>query len=122
MAGGAGGRVVITRASIWWASLPDPLGSTPGFRQPVVVVQADAFNVSRIATVIVVALTTNLRLVAAPGNVFIPATTSGLPRDSVANVSQLYTLDRSLLTEEIGSLPHNLMARIDRGLRLVMAL
>jgi mRNA interferase MazF len=88
----------------------------------VVVVQANEFNVSRIATVIVVALTTHLRLAEAPGNVLIPATISGLPRDSVANVSQLYTLDKSLLTEEIGVAPENVMARIDRGLRLVMAL
>lgn len=113
---------MISRGAIWWASLPEPVGSTPGYRRPVVVIQADEFNASRINTVLVVALTSNLRLAEAPGNVLIPARVSGLPRDSVANVSQIYTLDKTLLTEEVSPLPPNLMRRVANGLRLVMDL
>lgn len=113
---------MITRGAIWWVSLPEPVGSIPGHRRPVVVIQADEFNASRINTVLVVALTSNLRLAEAPGNVLIPARVSGLPCDSVANVSQIYTLDKLLLTEEVSPLPPNLMRRVADGLRLVMDL
>ncbi|HET6765135.1 MAG TPA: type II toxin-antitoxin system PemK/MazF family toxin, partial [Longimicrobiaceae bacterium] len=87
---------------MWWADLSEPRGSEPGYRRPVLIVQADAFNRSRISTVLAVVLTGNLRLVEAPGNVLVPAKTSGLPRDSIANVSQLITIDRSFLDERIG--------------------
>lgn len=82
--------------------MPDPVGSGPGFDRPVVVVQGEAFNSSRIATVVVIPLTSNLRLADMPGNVFLAAKKTGLPRDSVANVSQIIVIDRDLLRERIG--------------------
>jgi mRNA interferase MazF len=110
------------RGEIWWAELPDPTASEPGFRRPVVIIQANAFNRSRIRTVIAVVLTSNLRLAEAPGNVLIPASDSGLPKDSVANVSQVITLDRIFLTERCSRLPAHLIKSIDDGLRLVLSL
>jgi mRNA interferase MazF len=112
----------MTRGEVWWADLPDPVGSAPGYRRPVLIVQSDAFNRSRLATVIVVALTANLRLVEAPGNVLIPARASGLPRDSVANASQILTVDRGRLTERIGRLPANTLDQVDDGIRVVLEL
>lgn len=91
------------RGEIWWAVLPEPRRSESGYRRPVLVIQADSFNASRIQTVIVAAITTNLQLAEAPGNVLLPARSSGLSRDSVVNVSQLLTLDRNFLTEQAGS-------------------
>jgi mRNA interferase MazF len=114
--------VVVLRGEVWWADLAAPVGSAPGVRRPVVVVQADAFNRSRIATVLAVALTSNLRLADAPGNVLVPREASGLPKDSVANVSQLVTLDRDELGARERRLPPALMRSIDRGLRLVLEL
>jgi len=96
--------VVITQGDIWWVDLPAPRGSEPGVRRPVVVVQGDAVNRSRINTVVCVVLTSNLKWENAPGNVRLAAATTGLWRDSVANVSQLVTLDRSTLTERSGKL------------------
>jgi mRNA interferase MazF len=95
---------VISQGEIWWAELLDPTGSGPGFRRPVVVVQGDSFNRSRIATVLCVPLTSNLRWAGAPGNVFLEIRLTGLPKDSVANVSQVVALDKSLLTERAGKL------------------
>ena len=112
----------MTRGEIWWADLPEPRGSEPGYRRPVLVIQANSFNQSGIRTVIVTILTGNLRLADAPGNVFLPAKVSGLPRDSVVNVSQLLTLDRSFLTEEVGKLPIHVLAEVDAGLRPVLEL
>jgi mRNA interferase MazF len=112
----------IRRGEVWWADLGEPRGSEPGFRGPVLIVQADTFNRSRISTVLVVVLTTNLRLVDAPGNVLVSARTSGLPRDSVANVSQLVTLDRGYLDERVGRLSVRVMASVDAGLKLVLGL
>ncbi len=112
----------IQRGEIWWADLPAPRRSEPGHRRPVLVVQADSFNLSRIQTVIVASITTNLRLADAPGNVLLPASVSGLPRDSVVNVSQLLTLDRSFLTEHAGTLPPRLERSVDEGLRIVLHL
>jgi mRNA interferase MazF len=114
--------VVIERGQVWWADLAEPRGSEPGFRRPVLVVQSDAFNRSRIRTVVAVVLTSNLRLVEAPGNVLVPARTSGLPKDSVANVSQVITLDRESLTEPAGRLRGGLLAAVDEGLRLVLGI
>ena len=114
--------MVIERGEIWWASLPDPRGAEPGFRRPVLVVQNDAFNRSRIQTVLAVALTSNLRLVEAPGNVLMPKKLSGLPRDSVANVSQLITVDRDFLTERVGKLRGQAIRAVNAGLRLVLDL
>ena len=114
--------MVIQRGEIWWADLDEPRGSAPGFRRPLIVVQADSFNQSRIQTVISVVLTSNLRLLDAPGNVLIPKSASGLSKDSVANVSQIVTLDRDALSERARQLPAHLMTSIERGLRLVLDL
>jgi mRNA interferase MazF len=110
------------RGEIWWADLPNPVGSEPGYRRPVLVVQDDAFTQSRINTVIVVVITSNTRLAEAPGNVLLPVEASGLPRPSVVNVSQLLTVDKSFLTERIGSLPRFVQDEVDEGLRLVLCL
>src|SRR6266498_2241373 len=110
----------LQRGEVWWADLPEPLArrSERGFRRPVLVVQADAFNLSRIQTAIVAVITTNLDLADAPGNVLLSARLSGLPRDSVVNVSQLMTLDRGFLTEHAGTLPPRLQRSVDEGLRM----
>lgn len=110
------------RGEIWWASLPAPAGSGPGFRRPVVVIQSNPFNSSRIATTIVAVVTSNLALADAPGNVRVNRSESGLTKPSVVNVSQLLTLDRSFLTARIRALPAQAVARIDEGLRLVLEL
>jgi mRNA interferase MazF len=112
--------MVISQGDVCWASLEDPLGSSPGFRRPVGVVQGDSFNASRIATVVVVALTSNLRLAAAPGNVILSAARTGLPKDSVANVSQIATVDRSLLTERVGRLGASDLRLVLAGIDLVL--
>ncbi len=95
---------MISQGETWWADLPDPAGSGTGFRRPVVVVQGDPFNRSKIATALCVPLTSNLKWAGAPGNVLLEARLTGLPKDSVANVSQVVAVDRSLLTECIGKL------------------
>ena len=110
------------RGEIWWAELPEPSGSGPGYRCPVLVVQADAFNRSRIQTVVVVALTSNLALAAAPGNLRLSPRDTGLSKPSVANVSQLFTLDKSLFTSKCGQLPVRLLHEVETGLRLVLEL
>ena len=110
------------RGEVWWAQLPDPSASEPGFRKPVVIIQSDSFNRSRIRTIIAVVLTSNLRLAEAPGNLLIPASASGLPRDSVANGSQVITVDRGLLTEKVGRLQSKALRSIEEGLRLVLDL
>jgi mRNA interferase MazF len=110
----------IQRGEIWWADLPEPRRSEPGYRRPVLVVQADSFNRSRIQTAIVAVITANLELAHAPGNVLLPARSTGLPRDSVVNVSQLLTLDRTFLSEHAGTLPVRLQGSVDEGLRLVL--
>ena len=110
------------RGDIWWADLQPPVGSGPGYRRPVVVIQADLFNLNGMQTVIVAILTGNERLAEAPGNVMIPARVSGLKRDSVVNVSQLFTIDLVLLTEHVGSLPPRFIDAVDDGLRMVLDL
>jgi mRNA interferase MazF len=112
--------VVISQGDICWASLADPTGSGPGFRRPVVIVQGDAFNMSRLATVVVVPLTSNLRWVTAPGNVFLEAGRTGLPKDSVANVSQIVAVDRAVLSERVGRLAEARLALILAGIDLVL--
>jgi len=96
--------VVISQGDVWWADLPEPSGSGPGFRRPVIVVQGEALNRSRIATTVCVPLTSNLRWADAPGNVLLTSRMTGLPKDSVANVSQITALDKSVLTERAGRL------------------
>lgn len=110
------------RGEVWWASLPAPTGSGPGYRRPVLVVQSEPFNASRIGTVVVVAITSNLALADAPGNVRLDRRDSGLSRPSVVNVSQLITLDRALLSARTRALPELAQRRVDEGLRLVLGL
>jgi len=112
--------VVISQGEIWWADLPAPVGSGPGFRRPVVVAQGDALNRSRIATVVCVPLTSNLRWASAPGNVLLSARLTGLPKDSVANVSQIVTLDRDLLVERVGKLPRTKLELLFAGIDVVL--
>jgi len=114
--------VVVQRREVWWADLDEPRASEPGFRRPILVVQSDAFNRSRLRTVLGVVLTSNARLLDAPGNVLLPATSTGLPKDSVVNVTELVTLDVDFLTERAGRIPPGLMAQVDAGLKLVLDL
>jgi mRNA interferase MazF len=114
--------VVVDRGQVWWAAVAEPGGSAPAVRRPVVIVQSDAFNRSRLRTVIGVVLTSNLRLVDAPGNVLVPARAAGLPKDAVANVSQIVALDRDALAEPAGRLRGRLLRDIESGLRLVLEL
>ena len=113
---------MIRRGEIWWANLPVPSGSGPGYRRPVLVVQADAFNASSIQTTIAIVLTSNLRLDRAPGNLLLKKRQTRLPKDSVANVSQTITLDKALLFKRVSKLPERLLDEVDRGLRLVLDL
>ncbi|MEY2342131.1 type II toxin-antitoxin system PemK/MazF family toxin [Acidithiobacillus sp. IBUN Pt1247-S3] len=110
------------RGEIWWASLPAPAGSGPGMRRPVVVVQSNPFNDSRIATVIVAVITSNLGLAEAPGNVRLSKSASGLAKPSIINVSQVLTVDRALLTERVSALSGQVLRRVEEGLRLVLGL
>lgn len=112
--------MVVSQGDVWWADLGAPEGSAPGFHRPVVVVQGDAFNRSRIATVVCVPLTSNLRWAEAPGNVLLSARTTRLPKDSVANVSQLVTLDRGTLQEHIVKLPPRRLEAILSGVDVVL--
>ena len=111
---------MISRGDVCWAELPEPAGSGPGFRRPVVVVQADALNRSRIATVVCVPLTSNLRWADAPGNVLLHARSAGLARDSVANVSQVVAIDRALLSQRVGKLSSRQLALILAGIDIVL--
>ena len=111
--------MVIKRGDIWWANLPPPRGSEPGGRRPVVVVQADSFNRTRINTVIAAIVTSNLKLAAAPGNVLLKTNDSGLPQDSVVNVSQVVTVDKIDLEERVGRLRGSALESVLAGLRLV---
>lgn len=113
---------MISRGELWWADLGIPRGSAPAYRRPVVIVQADSFNRSALQTVVVVGVTTNLRLAAMPGNVFVAASTAGLSQDSVVNVTQLVSVDGQYLDERIGSLPRHLLDDVERGLRQVLHL
>lgn len=110
------------RGELWWASLPEPSGSGLGYRRPVCIIQSNTFNQSRIATVLVVVISSNLRLAAAPGNVMLPASASGLPKDSVINVSQILTIDKQHLDEYVGAMPLRILELLEEGLRLVLDL
>jgi mRNA interferase MazF len=112
--------VVIAQGEVWWADLPAPSGSAPGFRRPVIVVQGDAFNRSKIRTVVCVPLTSNLAWGKAPGNVPLAARATGLPRESVANVSQVVTLDRLVLTERAGKIPRAKLDLVLAGIDTVL--
>jgi len=110
------------RSEIYWADLGTVSGSRPAKRRPVLVVQSDPYNTSRLATVLVAVITSNTALATMPGNVFLPASASGLPRDSVVNVTALVTLDKTDLTDGVGQIPPGLMRDVDRGLRAVFTL
>lgn len=110
------------RGEIWWASLGRPSGSSPGYRRPVLVIQSDAFNESRIQTVVAAAITSNTALARAPGNVAIRSRESGLERESVVNVSQIVTIDKSVLDRRVGVLTSRTMEEVEDGVRLVLGL
>lgn len=112
--------VEIIQGEIWWAEIDEPAGSGPGFRRPVIVVQGDALNRSRIGTIVCVPLTSNLKWSGAPGNVSISAKLSGLPKDSVANVSQIIAIDRAVLTRRAGRVPRRTLELILAGIDLVL--
>lgn len=112
--------MVALQGDIWWADLGEPVGSEPGFRRPVLVVQCDAFNRSRIATLVCVPLTSNLKWTEAPGNVLLKAESTGLPKDSAANVSQLVSLDRSILIERVGCLSERQLSLVLSGIDLLL--
>lgn len=114
--------MVIRRGEIWWASLPEPSGSAPGFRRPLLIVSANSFNDSRINTVVAIVVTSNLRLADAPGNVRLPLRGTGLSKPSVANVSQVVTVDKSFLTQRVGRVAPRLLAEVEDGIRLVLSL
>lgn len=114
--------MVARRGEIWWATLPAPRGSEPGLDRPVVIVSSDEFNKSSIQTLLVVPITSNVRLAGAPGNVRLRRRDSGLPKDSTANVSQLLTLDKNALIERVRAVHHERMRDIDAGLRLILSL
>ena len=114
--------MVIKRREIWWASLPQPRCSEPGYRRPVLILQSDGFNQSAIQTVIVAAITSNLRLAGAPGNVMLRKRQSRLAKDSVVNVAQLVTLNKSSLADRVGTIAPALIRDVEAGLRLVLSL
>ena len=114
--------MVVERGEIWWANLPEPKGSSPGFRRPILIIQADIFNQTNIKTVIAATITTNADLAKMLGNVSISNRSSGLPQNSVINVTQLFTVDKSLLLEYVGALSARKMQQVDKGLRLVLSL
>ena len=111
---------MISQGEIWWANLGEPTGSAPGYRRPVVVVQCDALNQSRVSTVVCVPLTSNLKWAGAPGNVLLAARATGLAKDSVANVSLIVAIDRSQLTERVGKLAHRQLELVLAGIDTVL--
>jgi mRNA interferase MazF len=112
--------MVVSQGDVWWADLDNPSGSEPGFRRPVIVVQCDAVNRSRIATVVCVPLTSNVKWADAPGNVLLRAGVTGLPKDSVANVSLVVALDRDQLTERAGKLPPRHLTAVVNGIDVIL--
>ena len=110
------------RGEVWWATLPEPVGSEPRYRRRVLIIQSDNFNRSRIATVIAMVITSNTKLAQALGNVFLPQRLVGLPKDSVANMSQVVTVDKNFLSEKATILPQRLLEQVEAGLRLVLKL
>lgn len=112
--------VAVRQGEVWWADLDEPIGSAPGLRRPVVVVQGDALNRSRVATVVCVPLTSNLHWANAPGNVALSAKLTALPKDSVANTSQIVTIDRRVLRDREGTIPPRMLDLILRGIDVVL--
>ena len=114
--------MVVHRGEVWWTDLAEPRGSEPGYRHPILVLQADSFNRSRLRTVVGVIISSNLGLLDAPGNVLLQGKAIGLPRDSVANVTQFVTVDRDYLEERVGRVSRRTLVRVEAGLRLVLDL
>lgn len=114
--------MVIERGAVWWTDLGEPVGSRPAKRRPVLVVQSDDYTQTGLATVVVAVMTSSLRLASMPGNVFVSANATGLPRDSVVNVTALATRNKTDLTDYAGTIPDHLLADVDRGLRRVLQL
>ena len=112
--------MVISEGEIWWADLPSPTGSGPGFRRPVIVVQGDALNRSRISTTVCVPLTSNLKWGLAPGNLRLTARLTDFLKDSVANVSQIVAVDKDLLTDRVGKLPRHKLELVLSGIDVVL--
>lgn len=112
--------MVVSQGDVWWADLGDPSSSEPGFRRPIVVVQCDAVNRSRMATVVCVPLTSNVKWANAPGNVLLRSDVTGLPKDSVANVSLIVALDRDQLTERVGKLPPRHLTAVVNGIDVIL--
>lgn len=113
---------MIHRGEVWWADLGTPRGSEPGYVRPVLVIGDDRYNASRLRTVTIVVISTNTRLAALPGNVSVPNVVSGLPCDSIVDVTQVATIDRQALTERVGQLPDWVIEQVGDGLRLALAL
>lgn len=113
---------MIERGGLYWADLGPALGSRPAKRRPVLVIQAGSYNISRLATVLAAVVTSNTGLATMPGNTFLPATATGLPRDSVVNITAIVTLNKTDLNERIGTTPQSLMHQVDRGLRRILDL
>jgi mRNA interferase MazF len=112
--------MVISQGEVWWADLGEPMGSEPGYRRPVIVVQGDALNRSRIATVVCIPLTRNIKWASAPGNLLLKSDLTGLPEDSVANVSQIVALDREQLTERVGKVGSRQIDAILNGVDVIL--
>jgi len=112
----------VNRGEIWWADLPEPTGSSPGYRRPVIIIQSDGFNKTNLNTSIVALIKTNLELAEMRGNVLLKTFQSALPKDSVVNITQIFTLDKRLLLEYVSTLSERKMEQIDKGLRLVLSL
>ena len=113
---------MIKRGEVWWADLGDPRGSEPGYIRPVLIISDNRYNASRLQTVTIVVMSTNTRLAELPGNVFVPSSVSGLPHDSVANVTQIATVDREALTDRTGHLPDWVLEQVGDGVRLALML
>ncbi len=113
---------MVNRGEIWWVDLPEPKRSEPGFRRPVVIIQSDSFNKSKINTIICAVITSNLKLSEAPGNILLNPKSSGLSKESVINISQIITIDRSFLLEKVGELNSKLTHKIDKSLKLVLSI
>jgi mRNA interferase MazF len=114
--------MVIKRGEIWWAALPVPAGSGPGYKRPILIIQSDEFNISKINTIIAAVITSNTRLATAPGNVLLTPKKSKLPKESVVNVSQLITIDKSFLSVKVHTLSNEIIAQVDEGLKVVLKL
>jgi mRNA interferase MazF len=112
--------VTINQGDIWWADLSEPIGSSPGYRRPVIIVQGDSINRSKISTVVCIPLTSNMGWVDAPGNVELTKGITGLSKDSIANVSQILTIDKRTLTDRVGKLPNNKLQLILLGIDIII--